>query len=74
MQTPESRVSRVPAELKAEFEECLQRLEDTQQHEIERLKSYYQQQMEETQERFTAEILLLQSRVQELPGAGEVFR
>ncbi|XP_059411389.1 A-kinase anchor protein 9-like [Carassius carassius] len=52
----------VPAELKAESDEC-----------SERLKSYYQQQMEETQERFTAEILLLQSRLQELTGAGDVF-
>ncbi|XP_026145936.1 A-kinase anchor protein 9-like [Carassius auratus] len=61
------RVSPVPAELKSESDECSERLE------IERLKSYYQQQMEETQERFTAEILLLQSRLQELTGAGEVF-
>ncbi|XP_052439421.1 A-kinase anchor protein 9 isoform X2 [Carassius gibelio] len=60
-------VSPVPAELKAESDECSERLE------IERLKSYYQQQMEETQERFTAQILLLQSRLQELTGAGEVF-
>ncbi|XP_058609416.1 A-kinase anchor protein 9 [Onychostoma macrolepis] len=62
-----------PTELKAEFEECLERLEERQRQEIERLKSYYQQQMEETQERFTAEILLLQRRLQELTGAGEVF-
>ncbi|XP_016303745.1 A-kinase anchor protein 9-like [Sinocyclocheilus anshuiensis] len=57
-----------PAELMAESEECSARLE------IERLKSDYQQQMEETQERFKAEVLLLQRRLQELTGAGEIFR
>uniref|UniRef100_A0A672NL88 A-kinase anchor protein 9-like n=1 Tax=Sinocyclocheilus grahami TaxID=75366 RepID=A0A672NL88_SINGR len=62
-----------PAELKAEFEECSARLEERQRQEIERLKSYYQQQMKETQERFTAEILLLQSRLQELTGAHQLF-
>ncbi|XP_043088962.1 A-kinase anchor protein 9 [Puntigrus tetrazona] len=45
----------------------------TGMEEMERLKNFYQQQMEETQERFTAEILLLQRRVQELSAAGDVF-
>uniref|UniRef100_A0A8C1RWQ2 A-kinase anchor protein 9 n=1 Tax=Cyprinus carpio TaxID=7962 RepID=A0A8C1RWQ2_CYPCA len=61
------------AELKAESEECSERLEERQRQEIERMKSCYQQQMEETQERFTAEILLLQSRLQELTGAHQLF-
>ncbi|XP_077086261.1 A-kinase anchor protein 9 isoform X2 [Siphateles boraxobius] len=60
-------------QLKAEFQECWAQLEERHRHEIERLKVFYQQQKQETQERFTSEILLLQQRLQELTGAEELF-
>ncbi|XP_056116452.1 A-kinase anchor protein 9 [Rhinichthys klamathensis goyatoka] len=60
-------------QLKAEFQECRAQLEETHRREIERLKVFYQQQKQETQERFTSEILLLQQRLQELSGAEELF-
>ncbi|KAG1929013.1 A-kinase anchor protein [Pimephales promelas] len=59
-------------QLKAEFQESWAQLEETHRREIERLKLFYQQQKQETQERFTAEILLLQQRLQELSGAEDI--
>lgn len=49
-------------------------MEERHRQEMERLKIYYHQQMEETQERCTAEILLLKRRLQELTGTQELFR
>ncbi|XP_051949411.1 A-kinase anchor protein 9 [Xyrauchen texanus] len=60
-------------QLKSEFQEHSAHLEESHRREIEHLKICYQQQMEEKQERFTAEILLLQQRLQELTGAEEHF-
>ncbi|XP_051526692.1 A-kinase anchor protein 9-like isoform X2 [Myxocyprinus asiaticus] len=60
-------------QLKSEFQERSAHLEESHKQEIEHLKIYYQQQMEEKQERFTAEILLLQQKLQELTGAEELF-
>ncbi|XP_051520018.1 A-kinase anchor protein 9 isoform X3 [Myxocyprinus asiaticus] len=60
-------------QLKSEFQERSAHLEESHRREIEHLKIYYQQQMEEKQERFTAEILLLQQKLQELTGAEELF-
>lgn len=58
----------------AGFQERWVQLEERHRLEIERLKICYHQQMEETQERCTAEIVLLKTRLQELTGTQELFR
>ncbi|XP_067282525.1 A-kinase anchor protein 9 isoform X2 [Pseudorasbora parva] len=59
-------------QLKSEFADCSLQMEERHRQEMERLKSHYQQQMEEKKERFMAEILLLQQRLTELTGAEEL--
>ncbi|XP_065139904.1 A-kinase anchor protein 9 isoform X3 [Paramisgurnus dabryanus] len=57
------------AELKVEFEE----LGERHREEIERLKIYYHQQMKDTEERCSAEVLLLKRRLQERTGGEDLF-
>ncbi|XP_073714775.1 A-kinase anchor protein 9 isoform X4 [Misgurnus anguillicaudatus] len=57
------------AELKVEFED----LEERHRQEIERLKIYYHEQMKDTEERCSVEVLLLKRRLQERTGAEEIF-
>ncbi|KAA0709890.1 A-kinase anchor protein 9 [Triplophysa tibetana] len=59
-------------EMRSEQQEVREFLERHRQ-ETERLKIYYHQQMEEIQERCTADILLLKRRLQELTGTQELF-
>ncbi|XP_057210657.1 LOW QUALITY PROTEIN: A-kinase anchor protein 9 [Triplophysa rosa] len=47
--------------------------QERHRQETERLKIYYHQQMKETQERCTADILLLERRLQELTGTQQLF-
>ncbi|XP_056596754.1 A-kinase anchor protein 9 isoform X3 [Triplophysa dalaica] len=63
-------------EMRSEQQEVRGHSEEFQERhrqETERLKIYYHQKMEETQERCTADILLLKRRLQELTGTQELF-
>ncbi|XP_066525977.1 A-kinase anchor protein 9 isoform X2 [Hoplias malabaricus] len=56
-----------------EFREQRELQEQQHQQELQRLRSYYRQQVEETEERFQNEIVLLQSRLEELSGTSAVY-
>nr|XP_034985615.1 A-kinase anchor protein 9 isoform X9 [Zootoca vivipara] len=49
------------------------RLEEQHAQEVERLRSYFHQQLKETEERYTAEIVHLQSRLQDASVASDCF-
>lgn len=50
------------------------RLEEQHAQEVKRLRSYFHQQLKETEERYTAEIVHLQSRLQDASVASDCFR
>ncbi|XP_034774598.2 A-kinase anchor protein 9-like isoform X3 [Acipenser ruthenus] len=59
--------------LKSEFNQQRTQFEDQHTQEIECLRMYYQQQIKETEERYTTEMIVLQQRLQEVTGSEAQF-
>lgn len=55
------------------MENVKSQLEEQHAQEVERLRSYFRQQLREMEEQYTAEIALLQSRLQDDDGSSESF-
>ncbi|XP_075995305.1 A-kinase anchor protein 9 [Genypterus blacodes] len=59
--------------LKAEAQEKQLQLEESHRQQMEHLRAHYQQQAEETEERYTTELLMLEHRLQEATGTHAHF-
>uniref|UniRef100_A0A8D0G315 Pericentrin/AKAP-450 centrosomal targeting domain-containing protein n=1 Tax=Sphenodon punctatus TaxID=8508 RepID=A0A8D0G315_SPHPU len=65
---------KVRASCREEMQNLKTQLEEQHAQEVERLRSYFQQQLKETEERYTTEIFHLQDRLQNVSESFERFR